>query len=372
MTFPIAENSAPSGEERSLTDQLAYLIRNEGPLTLAQFMSAALTHPTHGYYRVHNPLGQSGDFITAPEISQIFGELIGLWCLQTWIDMGSPTCFRLVELGPGRGSLMADLLRAARLHPSFLSAAEIHFVESSTPLRALQRAALPVGTQATWHDQFEEVTQGPFILIANEFFDCLPIRQFMRKGPNWHEQCVALTQDGALCLVLSPSSIPDDILLNPDRQSVPGTIVEVCLPAQSLAEKIAHRFSQHQGRALIIDYGYAQPGTGDTLQALRHHTPCGILETPGEVDLTAHVDFSALASSAKQGGARVAGPVEQGTFLKALGIEARAESLRKKATSRQREDIDSAVDRLAASNQMGSLFKVMSFSSADLPPPPGF
>ncbi len=363
--------TAPNGGH-SLTDHLAQLIRADGPLTVAQYMTAALTHPIYGYYRVQNPVGRAGDFITAPEISQIFGELIGLWCLQTWRDIGAPSSFQLVELGPGRGSLMADLLRAARLQPSFLAAAEIHFVETNAVLRAQQNAALPEGTDATWRDRFEEIAPGPLILIANEFFDCLPIRQFMRKGPGWYERCVTLDEKGALCFALSPSPIPGGILAISDPHTQQGALKEVCAPAQSLIEKIAHRFSQHKGRALIIDYGYAKPGMGDTLQALRRHSPCGVLETPGDVDLTAHVDFSALASCAKRSGADVAGPAEQGAFLAALGLEARASALRAEATAQQKQDIDSAVLRLAGPDQMGELFKALSISSADLPPPPGF
>ncbi len=372
MTSCMAENLTASSAGQSLTDHLAHLIRAEGPLTLAQYMAAALNHPTSGYYRTQNPLGRAGDFITAPEISQVFGELVGLWCLQSWIDLGSPSSFKLVELGPGRGTLMADLLRAARLQPSFLSAAEIHFVETSIPLRAQQQAALPAAVNATWHDRFEEIPAGPFILIANEFFDCLPIRQFIRKGQNWHEQCVALTQDGALCFVLSPSPIPDEGILNPGPHARQGAVKEICTPAQNLVHTISHRLVGNEGRALIIDYGYVEPGTGDTLQALRHHAPCNVLETPGEVDLTAHVDFSALAASAKNAGATVAGPVNQGEFLQTLGIESRANALRQKASARQRQDIDSATLRLTASNQMGGLFKALCLSSADLPPPPGF
>ena len=372
MTPGASPQPAKTPRDQSLTDLLKALIRTQGPLTVAQFMTTVLTHPTQGYYRTAEPLGKSGDFITAPEISQIFGELIGLWCVQAWSDLGAPPAFQLMEMGPGRGTLMADLLRAARGYPAFLSAVELHFVETNTPLRAAQQAALPPGVKAVWHEKFEARGAGPLILIANEFFDCLPIRQFVRRGQNWHERCVAVTQSGDLCFVLSPAPIP----AGDNRGSLASTpqadVREISHGAQGLIAEIAHDLKRRGGRALIIDYGYGTPGAGDTLQALHHHAPCDVLETPGGVDLTAHVDFSALTASAAEAGALVAGPMEQGDFLKALGLEARAEALRAHATAQQKRTIDSAVERLTAPDQMGTLFKALCLSAPGLPPPPGF
>jgi NADH dehydrogenase [ubiquinone] 1 alpha subcomplex assembly factor 7 len=349
---------------------IAQRIRLQGPISLAAFMADALGHPEHGYYRRADPFGQAGDFITAPEISQMFGELIGLWCAEVWRLMGAPDAFRLVELGPGRGTLMADALRAAEVLPGFATAAAVHFVETSPLLRARQKAAR-VGGTVSWHGSIGDVPAGPTILVANEFFDALPVHQFERTPGGWRERLVALDDD-SFALVTAPAPTPAEVLI-PEaiRLSAPdGAVVEVSPAAISTARAIAERLEAEGGAALIIDYGHTAHGVGETLQAVRRHKYHDILADPGEADLTAHVDFAALADAARPHVA-IHGPVTQGAFLKDLGIEIRARQLSQRATEGQRQDIESALHRLIDPAEMGTLFKVLAMSDRGLAPPPG-
>ncbi|MGB5948415.1 MAG: SAM-dependent methyltransferase [Parvibaculum sp.] len=357
-----------------LAEHLARLIRTTGPLPLSHYMALALGHPEHGYYMTRDPLGARGDFITAPEVSQMFGELLGLWIADTWFAQGRPSPFILCELGPGRGTLMADALRALRSVPGILDAARLHLVETSPALRAEQAARLP---HATWHERFEGVPPGPLFLIANEFFDALPISQFIRTEQGWCERHVALREgDGdapAFMPVLAPVPLASDAVLPPAMRAAPaGSIAEISSASTAIAEAIAARIAAPGGAALVIDYGHARSAPGDTLQALRAHRFADPFEAPGEADITAHVDFEELAHAARRGGAAAHGPVEQGAFLKALGIEARAAALKSRATPKQAHDIDSALRRLTASEEMGSLFKVLALTPTDAPSPAGF
>jgi NADH dehydrogenase [ubiquinone] 1 alpha subcomplex assembly factor 7 len=358
----------------ALAATIAQRIRLQGPITVAEYMALALGHPEHGYYRRADPLGQDGDFITAPEISQMFGELVGLWCAEVWRLMGSPDPFNLVELGPGRGTLMADALRATKVLPGFDDGAAIRLVETSPALRRRQEAAL-AGRTVTWHDDFGSVPAGPTILLANEFFDALPIHQFVRTGDGWRERVVVVAEEGdetRFALALNRDRSPSEVLI-PDilRVTAPaGAVFEVCPAAISLMTAIAERLEQHGGAALVIDYGHTAPGTGETLQAVRRHDFHDVLEAPGSADLTAHVDFAALAAAAHPYAA-VHGPVTQGDFLRSLGIELRAEQLRQRATAAQRHDIDTALHRLIGPAEMGTLFKVLAVCDRDLAAPPG-
>ena len=276
---------------------IAQRIRLQGPIPLAAFMADALGHPEHGYYRRSDPFGKAGDFITAPEVSQMFGELIGLWCAEVWRLMGSPDPFLLVELGPGRGTLMADALRAAKVLPGFGDAAAIHLVETSPALRARQQAAL-AGREVAWHDGFGEVPAGPMILVANEFFDALPVHQFERTPDGWRERLVTLDGD-RFVLAVSRDRTPAEVLI-PDalRRTAPdGAVVEVSPASVSTMRAIAERLEEYGGAALIVDYGHAEHGAGETLQAVRRHRYHHILADPGEADVTAHVDFAALAGA---------------------------------------------------------------------------
>ena len=351
----------------ALGTRLAARIARLGPITLADYMTEALTHPRHGYYMHGDPFGADGDFVTAPEISQMFGELIGLWCADVWQRMGLPDPVLLVELGPGRGTLMADALRAVRTVPEFRSALRLHLVEISPALRRRQADALRTETTPIWHECLADVPDGPLIVIANEFFDALPIRQFARTAAGWCERLVTLGTDGrTLALTLGPASPQAEILLPPAlRTAPPGAIAEVSPAAIGVASEIGHRLATHGGAALIIDYGDARPPGEPTLQAVRSHTRHDVLAAPGSADLTAHVDFAALARAAKDAGANAQGPVPQGDFLHALGLAARAETLHHTASPAQAEAIAAAMHRLTDPAEMGTLFKVLTLSHPD-------
>ena len=360
-----------------LGKHLAARIARLGPITLADYMTEALTHPRHGYYMRGDPFGSGGDFVTAPEISQMFGELIGLWCADIWQRLGAPDPILLVELGPGRGTLMADALRAARILPDFHRAVRPQLVEISPALRRRQAETVrtPTGDHTpVWHDSLADVPEGPMILIANEFFDALPIRQFARTTAGWCERLVTLGADGhTLVPMLGPPSPQAEILLPPALHAASeGAIAEVSPAATGIAGEIGRRLAAHGGVTLIIDYGDARPPGEPTLQAVRGHARHDVLADPGMADLTAHVDFATLARAAQDSGARAHGPVPQGTFLQALGLEARAEALRHAATPAQVEAINAAAHRLTNPAEMGTLFKVLALSRPDMDAMTGF
>ena len=336
-------------------------------MTVAQFMAEALGHPTHGYYQRRDPLGRAGDFITAPEISQMFGELIGLWCVELWHAIGRPDPCHLVELGPGRGTLMADALRAARVRPAFVAAIRVHLVETSPYLRERQAGALQAH-RPQWHASLAEVPEGPLLLVANEFFDALPVNQFELTAEGWRERVVASHGDGLVFGWAPPG--PSFGLLTP-RQRL-GPWAEVCPAALQLAGEIGGRLARGSGAALIIDYGTSRSLPGESLQALRRHQPVDPLAEPGEADLSAHVDFAALSQAAAEAGAKTYGPLPQGEFLMRLGLAARAESLIARATPEQARDIETARRRLLDAREMGNLFKALTLTAPGLPTPPGF
>ena len=339
-------------------------IARTGPMTLADYMADCLLHPEHGYYATRDPLGASGDFTTAPEISQMFGELIGLWLAQVWMDQGAPAPFVLAELGPGRGTLMADVLRATRAVPGFHAGLRLHLVEASPRLRAAQAAVL-AGHDPQFHDSVADLPEGPILLIANEFFDALPIRQFQKgKGEAWHERVVG-AEGERLVLGLAP---PAPVAALADRRDVTeGQIVETCAPAEAIAGEIGRRVAAHGGAALIVDYGDAE-SIGDTFQALRAHRPVDPFETPGEADLTAHVAFGPIARAAAP--AQASGLTPQGVFLERLGITARAEVLARNLTGAALESHVAAHRRLTHPSQMGHLFRALALTPAGSPLPP--
>ena len=349
-----------------LGQHLSDQIRIHGPLSIAGYMASALGHPKWGYYTSRDPLGRSGDFTTAPEISQMFGELIGLWCADRWQAMRAPAKFVLVELGPGRGTLIADALRAAAALPGFEKAVEVHLVETSPVLRAAQEISLE-GQQAIWHERIEDLPESPVIVIANEFFDALPIRQFQATEDGWHERLVDADEKG-FHLVLSPQATPGDVITN----AAPGDIFEISPPREAAVSELSRRIADRGGAALIIDYGHKISSVGDTLQAMHAHKYTDPLQNPGDADLTAHVDFQALCQAAENAGAETRGPVTQGSFLQQLGITLRADHLGRRATTAQKKDIDLAVHRLTAKGQMGDLFKVLAITRPGDPAPPGF
>ncbi|WP_299647911.1 class I SAM-dependent methyltransferase [uncultured Tateyamaria sp.] len=349
----------------SLRDDLAARIAAQGPITVAEYMAEALLHPTYGYYSTRDPLGAEGDFTTAPEISQMFGELVGLSLAQSWLDQGAPSPFTLAELGPGRGTLMADILRATARVPGFLGAARITLVEASDTLRDVQRKTL-AGHEVTYAETPDDLPEAPLWLVANEFFDALPIRQFQRDGAGWRERCVGLDA-GKLSFGLSPVG-PQASLNHRLDDTENGWLVEVCPSAPSILSAIGARIEAHGGAALIIDYGDWR-SLGDTLQALRHHEPTDPLADPGQADLTTHVDFEALAQSATPAAHTRITP--QGVFLERLGITARAQALAAKLDGPALEAHVAAHRRLTHPAEMGNLFKVLGLFPTTAAPPPG-
>jgi NADH dehydrogenase [ubiquinone] 1 alpha subcomplex assembly factor 7 len=352
-----------------LAAALAARIAREGPLTIDSWMSACLADPEHGYYRRARPLGAAGDFVTAPEISQIFGELVGAWAATVWTQLGRPTPLRLVELGPGSGALLADARRAlARPAADFLAAATLHLVEINTLLCAAQRAAL--GDGAAWHESIDEVPPGPAIVLGNEFLDALPIRQLIRDGAGWRERVVARRGDGFAAVAGPAVESPD--LAPAQAQAADGAIVELGVGARAFVARLAARLAREGGAALFVDYGPPASGVGETLQAASRHATADPFARPGEVDLTAHVDFAALGATVARAGMRAWGPVPQGRFLARLGLHARAARLAAGATAARRAAIEQGVARLIGDSEMGTLFKAFAITAPDSDAPPGF
>jgi SAM-dependent MidA family methyltransferase len=357
----------------ALARKIARRIRAEGPLSVAAYMAMALHDPEGGYYARRDPLGARGDFITAPEISQVFGELIGLWCALVWDQLGRPDPIILAELGPGSGVMIGDLLRAAATVPDFRRALRLHLVEASAPLRIEQEQRL-AQFGAIWVRRSEDLPDGPMLLVANEFLDALPIRQFVRRGVDWSERMVTLDTEGSFVFVEGPPSPIARVLIPQGLRDTAwqGAVVEICPAALTLAAALGARFSRQTGAALLIDYGCFPSAPGPTLRALCRHRAVSMLAAPGTADLSAHVDFAAFAEAARAGGAETHGPVPQARLLSALGAAERAAALRARATPSQQRTLDSGVERLLDPGGMGTLFKAIALVSPGLPAPPGF
>lgn len=345
----------------SLRDRLTAQIAAQGPISVAQYMAACLHDPDFGYYATRPAIGEDGDFITAPMVSQMFGEMIGVWAASAWELMGRPDALRLVEMGPGDGTLMGDILKTVRHAPGFLEAADVWLVETSEPLKALQAERL--GEVVRWAASLADVPDGaPMILVANELLDCLPARQFVRTPIGWAEQVVGLDPDGELAFGLA--STPAAALL---PQAAPGQVFEQSAAQAALGAELGARIAADGGAALLIDYGRAGPGFGDTLQALRRHEKVDPLACPGEADLTVHADFPAVMASARTEGAAAA-ILTQADFLARMGIGERAEALVRAAPARAAV-IGRQLTRLIAADEMGELFKVCAIHSPDWTPP---
>jgi NADH dehydrogenase [ubiquinone] 1 alpha subcomplex assembly factor 7 len=357
----------------ALGKKIARRIRNGGPLSLAAYMAIALHDPDLGYYATRRPFGAAGDFVTAPEISQVFGELIGLWCALVWEQIGRPDPVILAELGPGSGVLADDLLRAAGAVPQLRRALRLYLVEASPVLRGEQERRLSYAAPV-WLTRFDELPAGPMLIVANEFLDALPIRQLVRGHRDWSERMVALDRDDRLVLadgLESPALsllVPDDVR----NTARPGTVFEFCPQALALSAVLGARLEHHPGAALFIDYGYFPSRAGTSLRALSHHVPADALASPGSADLSAHVDFAAFAQAARTAGADAHGPVSQGQLLNMLGAGARLDALLQRATADQRQRLESGVMRLLDPAQMGDLFKAVALVSPWLPTPFGF
>ncbi len=347
----------------SLLDRLRAEIEADGPINVAQYMHRCLHDPRDGYYATRPAIGDGGDFITAPVISQMFGELLGLWAVETWTRLGKPSQFRLVEMGPGDGTLMSDLLRAVRLAPDFVAAADLWMIETSAPLAALQKAKLESAVLVpTWAASIDDIPAGaPVILIANELLDCLPARQFVHAGGGWVERLVGVGPDGALAFGLAPTK--DGSTPPPD-----SPILEVSDAQEALGQALGALIAREGGAALLIDYGRGEPEFGDTLQALKGHEKVDPLAFPGESDLTVYADFPVVRDAARKAGAAATDAIPQGLFLGMLGIQHRADSL-KAARPDRAEVIDRQLARLVAPDQMGELFKAACVHSPDLVPP---
>lgn len=340
--------------------QLIRDITANRPMTVADYMAAANAH----YYATRDPLGAAGDFTTAPEISQMFGELVGLWIADLWSRAGGPA-FRYVELGPGRGTLAADALRAAARFGC--TPAGVHLVETSSTLRAAQSARIPA---AEHHDEVDALPDDlPLIIVANEFFDALPIHQYVRAADGWRERIVVRRDSG---LTPAADDVPADDAVPPSLRAQPeGTIVETAPVSAAIMQRCALRLARRGGAMLAVDYGYSGPAAGDTLQAVRAHAFADVFADPGEVDLTAHVDFTALADAARPAGVRVSSVATQGDWLRRLGIDARLAALSKAAPGRT-DELKGQRDRLVEADAMGDLFKVMAITARTWPEPEGF
>ncbi len=346
-----------------------------GPMPVAQYMALCLTHPKYGYYTTRDPLGTNGDFTTAPEISQMFGELVGLWMAAVWRAMGSPAHVHLVELGPGRGTMMLDALRAAKVMPDFRAAIALHMIEISPTLEKLQRQALAaVDVPVSWHRSIEEVPDGPLIVLANEFFDALPIHQAVMCADGWHERAIKIAEDGKFHFSIARDPLPlfDELLPSTLSAAKIGDIFE--WREDKIALELGRRVAHFDGAALIIDYGHTESAIGDTLQAVGGHGFADPLVKPGQVDLTAHVDFHALAQAAEGMRARVHGPIAQAEFLRRLGIEQRAAALKAGAPQEYATAIQAALERLTNEDRtgMGRLIKAIALASPKLDALPGF
>jgi SAM-dependent MidA family methyltransferase len=361
-------------ETSPLQSELKRLIQSSGPMPVWRYMEMCLTHPKYGYYVARDPLGREGDFITAPEVSQMFGELLGLWAASVWKAIGSPPILRLIELGPGRGTMMADALRALRVLPPLYQALSIHLVEINPVLREKQKATLSGVRNIAWHDSIDDVPDGPAVILANEYFDVLPIHQVVRRENGWHERTVELDDSGRLVFGATSEPMPRfEVLLPPLVRAAPIGAVFEWRPDSEIM-KLASRVRDQDGAALIIDYGHMRSDAGDTFQAIARHSFTDPLKNPGQADVTAHVDFQALVRAAEDLGAQVHGPVSQADFLKRLGIETRAIGLMAKASPEVSEDISSALKRLIGGGRggMGSMFKVLAVSEPHLTHVVGF
>ncbi|RFC67502.1 MULTISPECIES: class I SAM-dependent methyltransferase [Mesorhizobium] len=355
----------------ALASKIAGLIRATGPLPVSDYMALCLFDPEHGYYTTRQPFGRDGDFITAPEISQMFGELIGAWLAAAWRDLGEPRGTILAEIGPGRGTLMKDILRTvAQIAPDLFANSTVHLIEASPRLTKIQQQTLEsAGVTPTWHKAMSELPAGPLLIVGNELFDALPTRQYILTEQDWRERCVGLNDQDELVFVAGSGSIDTDLLPPEAASAPPGTVFEASPARSSLMQHIAQDIAEQSGAALFIDYGHLEPGLGDTLQAVLDHKYDDPLANPGRADLTTHVDFAALASAVRAVGL-IPHMTTQGDFLVRTGLLERAGRLGSNVGPAIRAQLSEAVERLAGPDKMGNLFKVLAFSSSSKAPAP--
>ncbi len=364
-------------EVTPLETEIRRRIAAAGPMPVGEYMALCLTDRAHGYYTTRDPLGARGDFITAPEVSQMFGELIGLWMAAVWKQMGEPANLRIIELGPGRGTMMSDALRATKVMPTFREAVVLHLVEISPVLQAQQERTfeqLPV--PMFWHSTLRDVPTGPVVIVANEFFDALPVSQAVKTERGWHERRIETDPEDKLAFTVAADPIPhfDRVLAPAVRDAPPSSIFE--WRSDTVAMEMGRRIARDGGAALVIDYGHAKSAVGETLQAMGQHAYADPLAAPGTIDLTAHVDFQALAQAVEAMGIQSFGPIEQSEFLRRLGIERRAETLRARAQAEgaRGTEVEAALARLTGRGRgdMGTLFKAAAYAHPSVGVPPGF
>ena len=349
----------------TLSQQIDAQIRETGPMSIATYMGLALGHPRHGYYTMGRPLGSAGDFITAPEISQMFGELVGFFIVNLWQQMGEPKSFTLLELGPGRGTLMQDALRAASRADGFENALHLQLFEQNALLKGEQEKRLGKYSPY-WASDLDAFGEDPIFVVANEFFDALPIKQFVRTDDGWHERLVGL-RDGARAFGLSPTPISESAAPAEVRGAYAGEVLELSTAAIDAMQRLSRKVALQGGAILAIDYGYERTQTGETLQAVQSHAFADVLDAPGEADISAHVNFGVLADAARATGLAVAPLAHQGEWLLRLGIGERANALAR-ANPSEAGNIARAVERLTSPKQMGTLFKVLCAHSPGLRP----
>jgi SAM-dependent MidA family methyltransferase len=353
-----------------LAEKIKTLIRTNGPISVTDYFALCLADPEYGYYRTREPFGRHGDFITAPEISQLFGEMIGVFMVHAWQQQGSPGNVRLVEVGPGRGTMMADMLRVIkRVAPALFDGLAVHLIETSERLRGVQRVTLEAySTKVSWHDSFEDVPEGFCLIAANELFDAIPIRQFVKTATGFRERLIGLDADDELSFAAGVATVDPTLLPAPAGSIPDGTIFEAAPARQAVMQALCERLKQQGGTALVIDYGHMVTGFGDTLQAVMNHDFDPPLAHPGEADLTSHVDFEDLAKIAVASGVHLNGGLRQGEFLYGLGLAERASALAREKDPSEQRLIAAAVDRLAGegAGKMGELFKVIAVSSPGL------
>ncbi|MEZ0001174.1 class I SAM-dependent methyltransferase [Sinorhizobium fredii] len=353
-----------------LADKIKALIRTNGPISVTDYFSLCLADPQYGYYRVREPFGRAGDFTTAPEISQLFGEMIGIFLVHAWQEHGSPAQVIIAEIGPGRGTMMSDILRVVgRLAPGLYAAADVHLVETSERLRKVQAETLASHDgKIHWHASFDSLPSGFLLLAANELFDAIPIRQFVRTAQGFRERMVGLDADDELTFAAGVAGIDPSLLPTPAQSAAEGTIFEAAPARDAVMAALCERLRAAAGTAILIDYGHLATGYGDTLQAVRNHRYDPPLANPGRADLTSHVDFEQLALRAKAEGLQVNGLAHQGDFLIGLGLLDRAAALGRDKDLATQESIRDDVERLAGAGagKMGELFKVLAVSSPEV------
>ena len=343
-----------------LGEKIAALVAQAGPIGIAEYMAMCLFDPEHGYYTTREPFGSAGDFTTAPEVSQMFGELVAVWVYMAWQGAGSPEEICLAELGPGRGTLMKDMVRTlAQFDPAFVERTRFALVEASPRLVEVQRRTLaPAPGRFEWHESLELLPDLPTIFVGNEIFDALPMRQYVKQGERWLERCIGVDEAGGLRFVLGAGTADPSLLPPGTDRALDGTVAELAPAREAFMQTVAEHIARLGGAALFFDYGHLEPGLGDTLQAVRRHAPDGVLDHPGEADLTSHVDFHRLGTVAERCGLAIQ-TATQRDFLLAMGLAERVAALSTGKADEERDRIAGEAERLAGAHAMGDLFKVL-------------